>query len=126
MMRLVPPNPFGRLFKGASSDVQHEFQVTVHTQSPEPLSNEELEDAAERALELLLERADDVALGPAVGCNFETNQVEMIFSVEASSVENLHKRLGQVLSLLEAADPFCYHDSTALRVDDDDREAVFA
>lgn len=125
MMRLVPPNPLARLFKGASSEAQREFQVTVHAQPPAPLTDEELEDATEQALDLLLERAKGTALGPAAACSFVTREVELIFSVEASSVEDLHRRIGQVVRTLEEGGPFRYQDSTTLRMDDD-REAVLA
>lgn len=121
MRVLSSENPLVKLFKHAP---RMEFQVVAHITPPTPVSQDELEHATEEALDLLLERAADTALGPAAGCDFDKNCIEIVFSVEATSAEDLHRRVGHVMRLLEEG-PFELHDSSTSRVDPD-REPVLA
>ena len=112
--------PLGRLFKHGP---RLEFQVTAHVTPGESVGRDELEAATEEALDLLLERAADTALGPAAGCDFEKNCIEIVFSVEATSAEDLHRQVGNVMRLLEHG-PFELHDSTTSRIDPDREPAL--
>lgn len=103
-----------------------EAQVVARGRAAEPVGDVQLEEDAERALDVLTDHARGVALGPAVGYNSERLEIEMLFTVEASSVEDLHRQVGHVLSILEKHAGMTYHDSTTSRVDTNEREAVLA
>ena len=120
-------NTLSRLFR-QGQQAQHpadviQFQAVVRVRPLEIVEPEELEEGAERTLSVLLGGAKDTALGPVVGCDFEQGQIEAEFTVEATSAEDLHRRLGHVVRVLEEQGPFRYHDSTASRLDLD-REPV--
>jgi hypothetical protein len=117
-----PVHALSRLFKGPPG-AREDFQVVARGRAPEPLTRDELEDATEAALDVLLERAQGLALGPAASCNFERNEIELVFTTEASSAEDLHKRIGQVMRLLEEHGPFCVDDTSTSRLGAD-REPV--
>jgi hypothetical protein len=124
MMRLVPPlDSISRLFKHPPIDESMPFQVIARGTPSRHASREQLEDTSSRALETLVEHAAGVALGPVAGVNFDANCVEIEFTVEAVSVEELHRKIGQVMRTLEEGGRFEYHDSSASRLDAD-REAV--
>ena len=74
------------------------------------------------ALDALLERAKGTVLGPVTGVDFNDRCIEVEFTVEASSVEELHRRIGHALRVLADLDVE-YYDSTTSRLDPE-REPV--
>ncbi len=123
MMRILAfGNPLSRLFGG--SEPRMEFQVIVHLQADEPMDQDVLEEETEKALDCLLEHAADTALGAAVG--FDGDQIEIEFTVEASSISEVHNQVGHVLQLLEERGGFEFNDSTTSRVAPNRRDPVLA
>ena len=111
-------NPLLRLFGGSSERPPvASFQVVANLCAVDGATNAELEAAADRALEILTERAAGTALGPVVGCNFEAGSVEIEFTVEASSPTELHRKIGEAFRRLEEEGSFKYHDSSTARLD---------
>ncbi len=122
-MKVVPLDLLARLFRSAGSDDPVDFQVIAHGQPPAAVSDAELESLSSRALAVLLDKASDVVLGPVTGCDFVGRAIEVEFTIAARSVEELHRRVGHALGVLEEHGPFQYRDSTTSRLDPD-RECV--
>ncbi len=122
-MRIMPLEALIRLFRSTVSEDPLEFQVIAHGQPPKAVGDEELESLSSQTLDILLDKASGVVLGPVTGCDFVGRSIELEFTVEARSVEELHRRVGHVLGVLEEHGPFLYRDSTTSRLDPD-REAV--
>ena len=120
--------PLGRIF-GGQPPPQTSYQVIAHGEMGGPVSADELEEMADKLLEVLEDHASDLALGPVVGYDVEKHLVEVEFTVEARNAEELHKKLGQFARLLEREDLLDYSDTTASRIDpqpDPEREVVLA
>lgn len=113
-----------KLFNKKPESVQAEHQVRILGEAVADWSRQELEDAAEHALDLLLTHASDVALGPAAGVSFDKCQVELEFTVVATTSAELHKKLGKVMRLLEQEGPMRPSGSSTSRLDAE--EAVLA
>lgn len=93
-----------------------EYHIEARFCVAEDVSRDELESATEQVLDLLLEDAS--VLGPAAACDFGSDAaIEVEFAIRAASLEDLHRRVGHLLSLLEARGAFQYHDSTTSRAD---------
>jgi hypothetical protein len=122
MRRLAFGNLLSRLFGGEKPRM--EFQIIVHLQADEPMDQDVLEEKAELALDCLHDHAGDTALGAAVG--FDGDEIEIEFTVEASSMSEVHRQIGHVLQLLEKRGGFEFNDSTTSRVAHDPREPVLA
>lgn len=112
------PSALHRLFKPGLEAPLASFQVVVHLSPDEPLPDEALEETAARAHELLVERGRGAVLGPVVGCDFTQNAVEIEFTVEAASPEELHGKIGSALRILVEAGPFRYRDSRTERLEE--------
>ncbi|MGI8623716.1 MAG: hypothetical protein ACR2NB_09585 [Solirubrobacteraceae bacterium] len=78
------------------------FEVTAELDLVFPdASSEELETLGDRVLDVLEEQAGDVALGPAVSGDVEQRQINLIFSVSAFTVAELHQTVANVAGVLE-------------------------
>ncbi|MDQ6915460.1 MAG: hypothetical protein M3155_06570 [Actinomycetota bacterium] len=95
--------------------VDNDFQIVAVGRVPGCQTPAELEEATEASLDVLLERAGDIALGAVASCNFNRNEIELLFTVEASSAERLHQRVGHVMRLLEEHGPFRLRATSASR-----------
>lgn len=93
-----------------------EFDIRLRAEAVESLPQNVLEDAAEAALDVLVERAANTVLGPAVGCDFSAGAIEIEFTIEADSIGEVHKHLADVMRLLESDGPMELQDSSASRV----------
>lgn len=76
-----------------SSGVQQFFVFTRR----EPAEPAFLEAAAEHVLDALIERAQFLAWGPAVSANFATNAIEVECTVDARTLENAVKLIGELI-----------------------------
>jgi len=125
MMPRVPFDLFGRLFGRPDPRPCLQFQIVAHGETT--VADEDvLADLAERVGDCLEERASDLALGPVVGYDPATRRIEVEFTVDAISPEEMHGKVGQVAHLLEREGLLRYHDSTASLLDADEREPVYA
>lgn len=120
----MPAGALRRVFGRGADQPVIGFQVIAHGRPREPVDENALEEAAESALEELIEHAADTALGPVVGCDFGENRIEVMFTIEARSAEQLHRKLGHILGILERV-PLSYDESMTRRLDPD-RDAVLA
>src|SRR5664280_1449497 len=66
-------------------------------------SPEELEQDVERVMSVLEDDAADLAIGPAVGCDFERLAIDVRFSVEADNSAEVHRRIGNVTEMIDEA-----------------------
>jgi hypothetical protein len=64
-------------------------------------SEDRLEELAFRALAVMEEHGADVALGPAVSCEFETHVIELDFDIEAHEASEIHQRISDAMGVLE-------------------------
>jgi hypothetical protein len=78
-----------------------QFQVVIQLAPTEPMAPDELEDAATRAVAVLVENAAGVALGAVGGVDFKLNAVEIEFTVEALSPAVFYAKFGEVLRILQ-------------------------
>jgi hypothetical protein len=117
LMRRLPSlsNPL-RLLRGRSADggarEPRAFQVHLTLQFDTCESRQALEDASLRALTVVEQRAGDVALGVASGCDFDAIELELDFTVEASRSSELHERIGRVVRVLETEFPTAHERSS--------------
>lgn len=70
------------------------------------------------------ERATGIALGAAVRCAYEPMTVEILFTVEARSMSEVHHRVALVVAAIEPALPFIFQTETATRVPERHKEMV--
>ena len=70
------------------------------------------------------EHANGIALGAAVRCTYDPMAVEILFSVEARSVADVHHRVALVIGAIEPALPFAVQTETATRAADRHKELV--
>jgi hypothetical protein len=116
-MKLVRGNLLSRVF-GASGGVLVDFQIEarVGVENAEAMSQEAFEDLTESVLDVLLERGKGTALGPVAAYNLDRGEIELMFTVEAASAEELHKKIGHVFRLLEDHSPIRVEDTSASRL----------
>ena len=102
----------------------HERCVVLRLEFPDGCSREELEDYAIMVQEAVDERATGIALGAAVRCDYDPMAVEVLFTVEAGSMANVHHRVALVVATIEPALPFTFETETATRATDRKKEPV--
>jgi hypothetical protein len=66
-------------------------------------SPEELEHDVDRVVDILEGEAGSIAIGPAVGCDFERSLIEMRFSVEGESSAAIHRSIGNIAEMIDQA-----------------------
>lgn len=71
--------------------------------SAAPRTAEELEQAAFRLLDAIKANVADIALGATVACNFERSAIDLLCTVEASSVAEIHRKLSAISEVIEQA-----------------------
>jgi hypothetical protein len=89
--------------------------VILRLEFPEECSREQLEEYAIMGQEATDEHAAGIALGAAVRCIYEPMAVEVLFTVEARSVAEVHHRVALVVAAIEPALPFIFQTETATR-----------
>ncbi len=77
--------------------------VDIEFLRPEPVSEADLEDDADKLLDVLESEAAGYAVGPVVACNLETSTLEMMFSVDGIGSADVQHRIGHILGLVEQA-----------------------
>jgi hypothetical protein len=90
-------------------------------------SDQELEQIAERSVQVLCEEAAGLALGVVAAVDLDERAVELEMTVEASSDSELHQKMGLILGELERGVPLELSESTASRSSSqarDERELV--
>ncbi len=102
----------------------HERCVVLRLEFPDGCSREQLEDYAIMVQEAVDEHAAGIALGAAVRCDYEPMAVEVLFTVEAGSVANVHHRVALVIATIEPALPFSFETETATRSAERKKEPV--
>ena len=113
-MRRLFPNPLA-LLRGQPADPDV-FAVHLRFTLDGTPSREELEDASLEALEVVEARAGDVAVGAVSGCDFSTGEIELDFTVLAERSSELHKKVSQVVRVLEDAFPRAHERSSETEV----------
>jgi hypothetical protein len=66
-----------------------------------PRSREQLEQDAFRMLDAIESEVAEIAIGPVVACNFEKPSIDLMFCIEGSSTEDVHRRVGAVAEVIE-------------------------
>jgi hypothetical protein len=92
-----------------------EKTVILRLEFPNGCSRAELEDYAILVQEAVDEHAAGIALGAAVGCDYDPMTVEVIFTVEAGSMAEVHHRVALVVAAIEPALPFRFETATTMR-----------
>jgi hypothetical protein len=92
--------------------------VILRLEFPDGCSRAELEDYAILVQEAVDEHAVGIALGAAVGCDYDPMTVEVIFTVEAGSMAEVHHRVALVVAAIEPALPFSFETATIMRESD--------
>jgi hypothetical protein len=64
-------------------------------------SPEDLENDADRVLDVLVGEFDGVAIGPAVGCDFEGSVIDVRFSVEAETSAQVHQQISEISNKID-------------------------
>jgi hypothetical protein len=95
-----------------------ERTVILRLEFPDGCSRAELEDYAILVQEAVDEHAAGIALGAAVGCDYDPMTVEVIFTVEAGSMAEVHHRVALVVAAIEPALPFRFETETTMRTSD--------
>ena len=95
-----------------------ETSVLLRLEFPEECSREQLEEYAILVQEVVDERAAGIALGAAVRCDYDPMTVEVLFTVEAASVADVHHRVAVVVATIEPALPFMFETETTTRASD--------
>jgi hypothetical protein len=102
--------------KRAPERTSTETTVTLNVRIADTGSRRELEDHAVAIQEAVDVRAAGVALGAAVGCSDDPPaSVEVIFTVEAPSVAEVHHRIALVVAAIESTLPVTFETKTATR-----------
>ncbi len=66
-------------------------------------SEEQLEQDAFRMLDAIESEVGEIAIGPVVACNFEKSSIDLMFCIEGSSTEDVHRRVGAVAEVVKRA-----------------------
>jgi hypothetical protein len=106
-----------------------ERSVILRLEFPNGCSRSALEDYAILVQEAVDEHAAGIALGAAVRCDYDPMTVEVLFTVEAGSMAEVHHRVALVVATIEPALPFTFETETTMRASDSSRpvrEAVTA
>ncbi len=77
----------------------HDIETTITVEKS--VSREELERLAEEILDVLIESAKLVAMGPAVSADFGQSSISVLFTVEASSPSEVSEKERFVEALIE-------------------------
>jgi hypothetical protein len=64
---------------------------------------EALEQDMERVMEVLEDGVSGAAIGSVVGCDLERSVIEMRFSVEADNSAAVHRSIGDITEIVDAA-----------------------
>ncbi|HTW43854.1 MAG TPA: hypothetical protein VMD79_16220 [Solirubrobacteraceae bacterium] len=92
-----------------------ETSVVLRLEFPDECSREQLEEYAIMVQEAVDERAAGIALGAAVRCDYDPMTVEVLFTVEAGSMADVHHRVALVVATIEPALPFTFETETTTR-----------
>ena len=76
------------------------FQVMLELASIEPLPQAQLEDLAEACLDTLNERMRMIAFGPVVSADFDRSVIEVEFTADAETIEDVHRTAETIGNLL--------------------------
>jgi len=66
-----------------------------------PRTPDQLEQDAFRLLDALNTDVADIALGATVACNLEDSIIDLLFTVEASSTAEIHRKMSVVSDIIE-------------------------
>jgi hypothetical protein len=68
-----------------------------------PRTADQLEQDAFRLLDALNGNVAEIALGATVACNFEKSIIDLLFTVEATSTADVHRKISEVTDVIEHA-----------------------
>ena len=85
--------------------VEEEFVIRVRMLAAADVSDEFLEELTMLVQDALAEHAEAVAPGASASANFGTRQIELDFIVEAQSPEEMHRKVGEIVSVAMEAIP---------------------
>lgn len=108
----------------AMTSPPQETCVVLRLEFPDGCSRHELEDYAILVQEAIDDHAAGIALGAAVRCTYEPMAVEILFTVEARSVAEVHHRVALVVATIEPALPFAFGTETATHAAERRKELV--
>lgn len=91
----------GRITRGALE----EYTVRVRMGATSDVSDDFLEELTIMVEDALTEHAAAIAPGASASANFAERSIELDFTVEAESPEQLHEKVGEVVRLAIAAIP---------------------
>jgi hypothetical protein len=83
-----------------TTEVTQPYEVSLELKTVD-LGPEEIEDGLVGLVDLLLEKASSLALGP-VGA-IHGSELELLFTVEAKDAADLHSKLREIVLVLQAA-----------------------
>lgn len=87
---------------GATTAPTQEYEVMLRLAvSPDPPSEDALEELAIAALEALEAGAPAATVGAAVACEFSPPAIVLDFNVAAGSNVEMHAKVGEVLAAIE-------------------------
>ena len=99
-----------------ASPAKTEFQTILRLMVATPNDDDrELEQFAERSIEVLCNEAASLALGVVASIDLDERVVALEMTIEASSDSELHQKMGLILSTLESGVPLRLTQSTASR-----------
>ena len=91
------------------------YQATASITAHRQFAEHDLVNLADRVLEAVTRKAKAVALGPVVTVDFNLPEIEVLFSVQAESVDHLHTVVGKVGDIIgDCANSFEYKGSTTI------------
>jgi len=82
-----------------------EFVIRVRMAATDDVSDEFLEELTIMVEAALAEHAEAIAPGASAAANFATHQIELDFTVEARTPEEMHQKVGEVVSVAMGAIP---------------------
>ncbi len=101
------------------------YEASATISSEGRFSEREMMDRADEILEAVQRDATAIALGPVVSVDFTESEIEVTFSVLASSPEDLHTVVVRVEKIMsDNANSFDYEGSSTRRLPDEELAAV--
>jgi hypothetical protein len=79
-----------------------EASVEFKIGAPNGISGQELESIAFAVLDAIESGLGEVAIGPAIACDFANDAINLLFDVEGGSESGIHAQIGRVVQAIES------------------------
>ena len=101
------------------------YQATASITAHRQFAEDDLVNLAGRVFEAVTSKAKAVALGPVMTVDFNRPEIEVLFSVQAESVDHLHTVVAKVGDIIgDCANSFEYKGSTTTLLELVEREPM--